>query len=54
MDVELKLTKEEAQLLYELISLAGSHGGPPVWKSAMPIIDKLMESAKKVSHQEDE
>ena len=51
-ELTLTLTKEEGQTLYELIELAGKAGGPRVWKAALPIVDKLMAEAQRVTKTE--
>jgi hypothetical protein len=48
-ELTLKLTKEEGQQLYELIDLAVKAGGVQVSRAALPIVDKLMAEAQKLS-----
>ena len=45
----LKLTKEEGQTLFELLDVATKAGGIQVAKAALPIVDKLMAEAQRVT-----
>lgn len=51
-ELNLKLTKEEGQQLYELIDLAVKAGGVQVSRAALPIVDKLMAEAQRVAKSE--
>lgn len=44
--IELKLTENEAQALYEIMDIATKSGGIQVAKASLPITDKLMQAVK--------
>jgi hypothetical protein len=51
-ELTLTLTKEEGQTLFELLDVATKAGGIQVAKAAMPIVDKIMAEAQRVTKTE--
>jgi hypothetical protein len=44
--IQLKLTEQQAETLYNLLDVAVKAGGLQASKAALPIVDQLMEAAK--------